>query len=114
MPAGLLRERVRFERRIPMGDDGYGNVRANFVPVATMAARIDPASGREDVIAAKLQGVQLFEITVRWSRDSKTIKATDRAVNARSGEVFNIRSAANEDEHRRYMTFTVSQGDAHG
>lgn len=114
MSAGALRERLRFERRIAGGDDGYGNTQMNWAPVTTMAARINPASGDERVLASKLQGVQLFEITVRWCKASQGIKPSDRAVDTRTNEIYNIRSAANDDEHRREIVMLASQGDAHG
>jgi SPP1 family predicted phage head-tail adaptor len=112
--AGTYRERVRFERRVEGADDGYGNTLLNWTPLITVAARIDPMTGEERLIAGKLQAVQAYEITVRWSFAARGIKPSDRAVNVRTDEVYNIHSVANDDERRREICLLCSWGDAHG
>jgi head-tail adaptor len=114
MTAGQLRERVRFERRFQTADDGYGNTTSQWSFLGSMFARIDPGAGREDVLAAKLSGLQIWTITVRWSQLSKGLAPADRAVNERSGAIYNILSATNEDERHRYITMTCQSGGASG
>jgi head-tail adaptor len=114
MTAGDLRERVRFERRLEAGDDSYGNIQYEWQKIAgPMPARIEPARGSEEVLAQRLAGVGIWNITVRWSQSQTAELASgDRAVNERSGELFNVRSIINADEHRRYLTITAQTGIA--
>jgi head-tail adaptor len=114
MTAGQLRERVRFERRYAAADDGYGNTVGAWSFLMAMRARIDPGAGREDVLSAKLAGLQIWTITVRWCQASKGLRPADRAINERTGEIYNIVSAANEDERRRYISMTCQSGGASG
>lgn len=92
MSAGELRERVRFERRVTVSD-GYGNEQGDWIQELTVAARIQPLRGSESVMAARLQGVQPVLIVVRASSASRAIKTDWRAVDARSGVAYAIKTA---------------------
>lgn len=80
----------------------------------TMAARIEPQTGSEDVIAERPTGVQPVVITVRWNTLAAGIQPQDRAVDVRSGKTYNVTSVANEDERRRYLNIAASAGAADG
>jgi len=112
--AGLLRERVRFERRAT-ADDGYGNkVDAWELLTGPVAARIKPLRGGETVLAQRLESVVTVEITVRSSAATRGVNEADRIVDARTGEGYNIRAVVNADERGRYLVFTATHGDVSG
>lgn len=110
MPAGELRERLRFERREVAGDDGYGNTIYAWACLFTAPARVRPMREDESVLQQRVAGVVNYEITVRWSSASKGLVASDRAIDTRSGQFFNITQAINEDEHRRYVSIVATDG----
>lgn len=111
MTAGELRERVRFERRGEGADDGYGNVSQPWTLIAgPMAAGLDPKSGDEPFDQQRLQGDQVFEIRVRWSNATRAVITNDRAVNVRTGDVYDIKSITNPDQKRRYLLMTAIRG----
>lgn len=119
MPAGVLRERVRFERRATTAGDGAGNFENAWAPIVEVWARIAPARGRETVLASKLQGVQPVEITVRWSRTLaegvERLTADDRAVCVSQDppRVYNITAPPeNPDQRRMYLLITAEAGVA--
>ena len=92
MSAGELRERVRFERRVET-TDGYGNTKGQWLPQLTVAARIQPLRGSEAVMASRLQGVQPVLIVIRSSAAARGIAPDWRAVDARTGREYAIRTA---------------------
>lgn len=114
MPAGELRERVRFERRKQTGDDGYGNVQYAWLKVAgPMGARIEPGGGNaESVLADQLAAIGTYKITVHWSNETSGLDEGDRVIDERSGAIFNIRSVTNPDERRRFLSVIADRGAA--
>lgn len=93
MQAGALRDRVGFYRRVET-DDGYGNTEADFAPAPhfTCAARIAPRLGGEQVLAGRLAGTNLVNITVRASADVALVDETWRIRDERAAVLYNIRS----------------------
>ncbi|GGD30797.1 head-tail adaptor protein [Aureimonas glaciei] len=89
--AGQLRERFAFDGPTEV-DDGYGGVVAGFGEQFSVAARRQYLRGGEAVQAARLQGKQPVILTVRRSSQTEAITTQWRARDARTGEVFNIRS----------------------
>jgi len=91
--AGNFRHRVGFYSRIEI-TDAYGNVVTGFAeqPELTCAAAIAPKLGGESILAGRLQGTSLVNITVRRSRATDQIALDWCAKNERSGETYNIRS----------------------
>jgi head-tail adaptor len=115
MTTGELRERVRFDRRATIPDEGYGNTQGAWATLAgPYAARIAPAAGSEDVLAERLTGLQPVEITIRYSRQAATIQTQDRAVDVRSGRTYSISSVNNADERHAYLTILATAGGADG
>jgi SPP1 family predicted phage head-tail adaptor len=110
MTAGELRDRVRFERR-QTSDDGYGNTVAEWIPELSVSARVQPLRGTEAVMASRLQGVQPVLIVVRASAASRAITPEWRAVDARSGTVYAIRTATLR-ETRDYVDLLCEAGAA--
>lgn len=110
--AGALTERVHFQKRDEQ-DDGYGNpVAGDWTTQFTEPARLQPKLGSEPVLAARLTGVQPFLLVVRSSARTRAVTPAWRAVNARSGAEYNIRTVANADERNAWLEMLVQEGVA--
>jgi len=109
--AGSLDKRVRFQRRQDVEDE-FGNVKSTWVDQFTVSARMIPRLGGEEVMAGRLQGVQPYILRVRGSSDTRQITPEWRAVNARTGLAYNIKSISNPDERGAYLDMLVVQGGA--
>lgn len=112
--AGDLRERVTFDSRV-VASDSYGNERTeSFSEQFTVAAAIRPRLGGEQVLAGRLAGTNLVNVIVRRSGDTDEITTTWRGRNARSGEVYNIRSKVdpyqNTPQHGRFWELLCEVG----
>jgi head-tail adaptor len=69
--AGMLRERITIRRR---GEtkNAVGGLDVGWTTVASnLAARLVNLNGREAVIGGVLQGISMFDITVRYRTDLK-------------------------------------------
>lgn len=106
MQAGDLRSRVGFYKRGAVGADSppaidYGNTELEFGddPEFTCSANIKPRLGGEGVLAARLTGTNLVNITVRRSSDTLLINTAWRCKDERSGVLYNIRSVIDPYEH---------------
>jgi head-tail adaptor len=109
---GQLREHVAFERRTAQSDV-YGNtVTTDWLELWSCAARIQPIRGGEAINARRLSGVQPVAITVRICPALADLGTDDRVVDRRKGTVYNIRSAANFDEHGQYLEVLAEAGVA--
>jgi len=109
--AGRLSERVAFLELVT-GDDGYGGVTTGYVERFTEAARLEPRMGSEPVMASRLQGIQPYTLTVRSSERTRAVTPAWRAVNARTGKGYNIKTAVNFDERNAYIEMLVVEGEA--
>lgn len=109
MSSADLREKVIFAERA-VTSDGYGGTDGAFVDQFTVAARIRPRLGGEEVMAARLQGKTLATITVRYSTDTLQITSDWRATDARNGDVWNIRSVVNPDERKLFLDMLCEKG----
>ena len=112
MPAGQLRERVIFEQR-STEEDGAGNYVDEWVPSDPVAARIQYLKAGEEVMGQRLSGTQPVVITVRSSAFTRSLTASWRARDARSGKTFNL-AAPRPDERRAYIDFLATSGGADG
>jgi len=114
MAAARLRHSVRFERRATDPDE-FGNDMGDWQPrISPIWAEVKPLRGGEEVLSAKLQGRAIYELLVRSSSETRTINVGDRAINARTGEAFNIRSVENRDMRNKFLTLTCETGTATG
>src|SRR5690606_29427747 len=109
--ASDLRDRVRLEKREEI-DDGYGGVVGQWVTQFERDACILLSKGGETVIAARLQSVQPALIIVRFDTETATITPTWRLIETRSGTVYNIRTAADMERRRRFITLLCEPGVA--
>lgn len=110
MSAGRLYERVRFEKPFRTSD-GYGGFEDGWETQFTLGAHYTWLRGTETVLAARLEGRQPTVIRVRASSDTRGITTDWRAVDERSGEIFNIRSII-ETDNRAYFDITAESGVA--
>jgi head-tail adaptor len=118
MPAGQLRERVTFQRRVA-GDDGMGNTTtgawAALAGVTAISARLRPLKQAETVLAEGVQGRSSYEVTIRHTAAGLGINVGDRMIDTRTSRTFNVKSPPqNTDEHRKYLRILVEQGGADG
>lgn len=110
--AGALNSLVTFQRRLD-SDDGLGNPQSGpWTDQLTEPCRLMPKLGGEGVFASRLQQTQPFIMTVRSSTRTRAIDGSWRAVNARTGETYNIKTNVNADERGAYLEPLVVQGEA--
>lgn len=111
MRAGELDRRLSFERRVEV-DDGYGNTSGDWELQFTVAANRKWLRGGETVLAARLESRQPVILTIRNSAQARAITADWRAVDTRSGAVYNLRENPKEGESRAYLEMLAESGVA--
>ncbi|MFC3164133.1 head-tail adaptor protein [Ciceribacter thiooxidans] len=110
-PAGKLRELVNFQNRTEE-DDGFGNITSGpHVTIWSAPARIERLRGTESVMAGRLAGSQTVAITIRWQPAAATMTTDWRAVDARSGEIWDITSIE-PDERKSFVNILAKTGTA--
>ncbi len=107
-----LRHRVSFEKREKADDGAGGTVDGAFVVQFTVAAAIVPKLGGEVVSAERLAGRQPVVIRIRCSSTTEAITPAWRARDARTQEIYNIRSISNPDMRRQYLELMAESGAA--
>lgn len=94
-------------------DDGAGNVTGDWLDMFTIWAAIRFSRGGEGVLAARLTARQPAILTVRNSSQSRGILPSDRAVDARTAEIFNIREKPRMSrDNRGFLEMLVEAGVA--
>lgn len=110
MSAGKLNRRVHLQAR-QAEDDGWGGTvpgAGEWVTQDTVFAQFRPMRGGESVIAARLTGKQPYVVRVRQSSQTRQIRPDWRLVDARSGEVLDLRSPVHDpDGKRAWLEFLV-------
>lgn len=109
--AGELNWRMRFEAPVA-GDDGGGGVTTGFAPRFTVSAGLFNAGGSETVQAARLEGRSLARCRIRFSRQAREISTDWRMVDARNGDIWNIREVDDITEPRAFILLAVEKGVA--
>ncbi|WP_292052147.1 head-tail adaptor protein [Brevundimonas sp. UBA5866] len=89
--AGHLTNRVRFDSRAP---DANGDPLGPFVEGFTVWADVEYLRGSEVALQHRLERRQPVSVTIRDSRQARTITPAMRMVDVRTGEVFNVTSAS--------------------
>lgn len=100
---GAMRDRVRFERRtLDANGDRLGpwDTANPILRWADIWSRL----GTEAVLAQRLVGTQPAEITVRADAETRSIDSSWRVTDDRTGVVYGIETAA-EDDRRAFITF---------
>lgn len=101
---------ITLQRRQTVSDD-YGNEVGGWVDQFTINARIEPARGREEVLAQRLQDVRPVEIAIPCSARTEQIQRDWRAINARKPEEqYNIHDIRDPDGRRLRLILTCSLG----
>ena len=114
LAAGKLRSRIRLEKRSDAVQDGYGNSdnAGEWETVTEVAASILPLKGNEKNIADHQESQVRHKIKIRGGKLVKDVTGGWRAVNARTGEVFNIKYPANHDMRNRYIFLYCTMNEA--
>lgn len=110
--AGALSEVVAFQVRSE-ADDGYGNpVTGEFTTQFFEPCRLQPLKGGEPVLAARLTKLQPYILRVRSSARTRRVGVDWRAVNNRTGAIYNIKTITNVDERGAYLDMMAVEGEA--
>lgn len=120
MGAGDLKHRVAFASR-KNESDGFGNTEGVFVDRYPVWAALAPRFGGEAVQAARLSGVQPYNLTVRDSPEMRQVTTDWRArhladcpCGRSANELYNIRGIINPDQKNQWLEMTVDAGGASG
>jgi head-tail adaptor len=112
--AGTLDQRFRFDRRIANAGDGAGNFEEGWAPdFGPVWTKRQYLHGSETVQAARLAGQQPVLLTIRMSSQSRAVSTSHRAVNERTGEIYNI-TAVNPTADRAFIELLATSGVAAG
>lgn len=110
--AGLMRQKVHFQRRAPREDE-YGNTVEDFETVFSDAAEFIPLRGGESVMGARLTGIQPYIVRVRSNSNTRQVDADWQIVDARSGREMAITAPpANMDQKNAFLDFMATDGVA--
>lgn len=109
--AGSLREKVAFDTRAAV-DDGYGNEAAgDFIEQYACSAEFRPRGGSEAVIAARLEGRNIFGVYIRSTVNARLITTDHRMRDVRRGTAYAIRAVYSITD-RAFIYLTVESGVA--
>ncbi len=92
LKAGNLNHRLEFHKKVDGAADALGNTERVWEKQFTTSAELHMRTGGEAVTQARLSGRNVAMISVRRNRDTSVIDAGWKAVDARSGVEWNIRS----------------------
>jgi len=110
MSAGKLDKRIAFESPVDTADGAGGTVRG-WAAQFTVAAGYMRLRGGETVLASRLSGTQPTVIRVRASTQARRVTTDWRGVDARTGEIFNLRAIIESDD-RAFLEITAESGVA--
>lgn len=99
MQAGDLKARVGFYRPV-VSDDGFGNETSGFqtAPTLQVSANVRPKLGGEAVLAGRLTGRNIVNVTVRRSAQTLAVDESWKVRDERAGIDYNVRSIIDPDE----------------
>jgi len=121
MQAGDLRSKFGFYKRPTPPSSGaeYGVPQGPAFPATpefVCAANVRPRLGGEQVLADRLGGTNVVNITVRQSSRTRRVDAGWRAKDERSGTLYNIRSVIDPNEgapeHGQWLEMLAERGVA--
>lgn len=108
-----LYEKFEFFRRGEI-DDGYGNVRGDWISTLVTKAQISFRGGSEEVLASRLSGVQPAFLSIRNSLSAREIDTSFMCQNVRTLEKFAIKACTVDPVNRQFLKITVTSGIAEG
>jgi hypothetical protein len=112
--AGELRHRIGFFKRQTV-DDGYGNTETVFGddPDFEVFGKVAAKFGGETVLAQRLQGSQIYTLTVRQNSNTETIDSAWMAKDMNEDTVWAIKSGpVDPDDSGAFYEFLVQTGVA--
>lgn len=104
-------ERFEFDQPVSVSD-GQGGREEGWQVMHKCSANLRVLRGGETVQAGRLAGKQAVVVTIHKCRGSAPINTSWRARDARSGEVYNIRSPKVLSDDRQYYEITAESGVA--
>jgi head-tail adaptor len=106
-----LRDRFTIQRDTATADWTGHPAAPNWQDLFTAWGGIQFMRGGEAVLAARLNARQPAILTIRNSAQARGILPSDRAVNANTGEIFNIRENPREaKDNRDFLEMLVEAG----
>lgn len=113
---------LRFERRAKVANVGgvatgaWGVILGAEMRRALVApTALSSRSANEEVIAGRMSGRVQYDIWMFSDRVVRTLVSTDRAVNIRTGEIYNLGQPIDLEGKRRWLLVqAVSGGNAEG
>ena len=108
--AGLLRDRVEFQRLSSGAVDDYGNVYSGWSTLVTRSADILEQRGKEKISGGVLEDNNLATLRVRSDSVTQTLTAADRVI-AR-GITWAIKNVIQLDAKDTVLEFVIEKGVA--
>ena len=108
--AGLLRDRVEFQRLSESTVDAYGNVYTGWATLVTRPADLREQKGKEKISGGVLEDNNLATMRVRPDSITKTVTAADRVI-AR-GITWAIKNVIQVDAKDTLLEFVLEKGVA--
>ena len=108
--AGLLRERVEFQRMAENSVDAYGNTYGGWASLAHRSADLREQKGKEKISGGVLEDNNLATMRVRSDSLTETVTAADRVV-AR-GITWAIKNVMQIDAKDTMLEFVLEKGVA--
>lgn len=116
---GDLKENIRVETRTSASDGGGGQTAAwsTYIDsrrVSLLPGRAaGPLAGKEEVLAARLQGITLWDCWIRFDSLTSAITTDMRVVDNRDeSRVWNVRFVEDMDGARRWLLMVLERGVA--
>lgn len=108
--AGLLRDRVTFQRLNEGAVDDYGNVYTGWANLATRSADLRERTGKESIEGGALADVSMATMRCRSDSTTASVTAADRVV-AR-GYTWAIKNVIQVDAKDTLIEFLLERGVA--
>lgn len=108
--AGLMRERVTFQRMAEGAVDAYGNVYSDWSDLVTRYGDLREQKGKEAIEGGALQDVGRATLRVRSDSTTQTVTSADR-VSAR-GITWAIKNVIQVDAKNTMLEFILEKGVA--
>ncbi|WP_411036155.1 head-tail adaptor protein [Shinella sp. BYT-45] len=111
MDPGKMDYLVVFEKPMKV-PDGHGGRTDGWGDPVTADASFRFLRGGETVQASRLSGRQPVVVTVYDNSQTRAVRPSWRMRDARSGEIYNVRSGPVPTDDRQYLEFTAEGGVA--
>lgn len=107
--AGLMRDRVTFQRMAATSDE-FGNTTGSWSNHFTRSAHLIERTGKESIEGGALSDVSTATLRVRKDAHTAALSAADRVI-AR-GQTWAIRSVIQADNKGQMLEFLIEKGVA--